>query len=1088
VSADLVTSKSETIPARANSISSPLPLVMTKIRIPRRRPELLSRRRLADFIHAHLDCKLILISAPAGYGKTSLLTDFAYETDLPVCWYTLDPFDRDLRVFLEHLIAAIARQFPAFGERSLLLLRETPDPKHNLQPMVATLVREIYDTIPEYFVLILDDYHAVEEEEKITEFLDLLVTYIDENCHFILASRTLPALPNLSLLLTRKQATGLSIDELRFTPQEVKSLAQQNYDLELTLEDAAKLAEQTEGWITGLLLTAAPRWEKAKESVTLRGRINIGLYDYLSKQVLDQQPPPLREFLLASSVLDELSQELCTSVLGVDRPADLMDQLRTRNLFVIEFEGDEDRLRYHDLFREFLQANLRRQDGARFQELTRRAAQVYASRGEWQRAVSRYLMLQDYKSVADIVEQIATRMYETGRWDTLAGWIDALPETIKTCKPDLLIQRGKIHAERGEHTLALAAYHQAKQAFIAAGDKAGLGSALVREGCVLRFQGRYAEAKARCQEALALVGGTTPEGKSVMALAHKQVGLCLLGLGQLTESLEALQQSLKLYEELETPYDIGMIYHDMGMGHELAGDLDRAVIHYRAALQRWQLLGNLGPWANTLNSLGVIHYLQGKYEQASQLLNEALSKVQQANNLRVEACVWASLGDLHCDLGAYVQAQQAYTEGLKAATRVGEGFAATYTLDGLGNLFRLQGNLAHARQQLLEALQHAEQHGSAYETGLCYTSLGILASAEGNLMVAHQQLSRAAELFEAGGFRRELARTCLHQAQVAFLAGEGEKALTNLERALTLVTQLGFDQFLVVEGQQLQPLLRFAASQKVGGKTVSLLLKRIKAHQLLVAKRVEPVIRVEPQLDLRIYALGQAQVELGGKNIQWVTAQSRDIFFCLLQHPQGLRKEELGGIFWPEHSPQKLDAILRSSLYRLRRAIFRESIVFEDSLYRFNWKCNHWFDVKVFEKLLDQAGQTPDVAKKKKSALLEEALALYRGDYLSGVYADWCVAERDRLRERCLAALEELAKLKADQGELQRAVELYQSLLAQDQYYEVAHRELMRCYYRQGDRASAIRQYQACARILREEMGLSPMPETEKLYQLITAR
>ena len=494
MSADLVTSKPETIPARANSISSPLPLVMTKIRIPRRRPELLSRRRLADFIHAHLDCKLILISAPAGYGKTSLLTDFAYETDLPVCWYTLDPFDRDLRVFLEHLIAAIARQFPAFGERSRLLLRETPDPKHNLHPMVATLVREIYDTIPEYFVLIVDDYHTVEEEEKIVEFLDLFVTYMDENCHFILASRTLPALPNLSLLLARKQATGLSIDELRFTPQEVKSLAQQNYDLELTLEDAAKLAEQTEGWITGLLLTAAPRWEQAKEPVTLRGRINIGLYDYLSKQVLDQQPTPLRDFLLASSVLDELSQELCATVLGVDRPADLMDQLRTRNLFVIEFEGGGDRLRYHDLFRDFLQANLRRQDETRFQELTRRAAQAYASRGEWQRAVSRYMTLQDYESVADIVEQTATRMYETGRWDTLAGWIDALPETIKTTKPDFLIQRGKIHAERGEHTLALALYNQAKQAFTAAGDKAGLASALAREGCVLRFQGRYAEA------------------------------------------------------------------------------------------------------------------------------------------------------------------------------------------------------------------------------------------------------------------------------------------------------------------------------------------------------------------------------------------------------------------------------------------------------------------------------------------------------------------------------------------------------------------------------------------------------------------
>ena len=124
---------------------------MTKIRVPRRRHDLLPRRRLVNFIHAHLERKLILISAPAGYGKTSLLTDFSHDTDLPVCWYTLDEFDRDLHVFLEHLIAAIAHRFPAFGKRSLNFLRATADPGANLYPLVATLVQEIYDTIPEYF-------------------------------------------------------------------------------------------------------------------------------------------------------------------------------------------------------------------------------------------------------------------------------------------------------------------------------------------------------------------------------------------------------------------------------------------------------------------------------------------------------------------------------------------------------------------------------------------------------------------------------------------------------------------------------------------------------------------------------------------------------------------------------------------------------------------------------------------------------------------------------------------------------------------------------------------------------------------------
>mgnify|MGYP001065929589 CR=1 FL=1 len=1066
--------------SEANLIGDTLPLIMTKIRVPRRRHDLLPRRRLSNLIHANLDRKLILISAPAGYGKTSLLTDFAHDTDLPVCWYTLDSFDRDLHIFLEYLIAAIALRFPAFGKRSRAILREVTDPSRNLYPIVATLVQEIYDAIPEYFVLILDDHHTVEDQEPINEFLDLLVTYVDENCHLIIASRTLPALPNLALLVARRQATGLSIDELRFTPQEIQALAQQNYGLELTQEQASRLAEQTGGWITGLLLTAAPRWERAQREVPIHGRINVRLYDYLLQQVLDQQSPLLRDFLLASSVLDELSPELCSAVLEVDRPIDLMEQLRTRNLFIIEFEGHDNRLRYHDMFREFLQASLGRQDEARFRQLTRRAAATYADRGEWERAVSRYLALQDYDRVAAIIKQTATSMHETGRWDTLAHWIDALPGEIRSATPRFLLQRGKIHTERGEHASALACYDQAERAFAAAGDDAGAASALALKAYVLRFQGRYAEAVAHCQEALIRIGGATAQEQATMALAHKNVGLCRLRMGGLAEGQEALQQALRLYEKLDDPYDMSSVHHDLGLACELAGDLKGAVDHYQAALQGWQRLGNLSPWANTLNGLGVVYYLQGRYNEALHTLTQALAKVRQAGDWRVEALVWASLGDLHRDLGAYEQARQAYTEGMEAATRAGGGFMATYAADALGNTYRLQGDLAQARRRLLEAMKIAEEHSSAYETGMCHASLGILAGEEGDLAAARRHLNQAVELFKSGGFRRDLARACLHRAQAAFLAGDRQDALSDLEWTLTLADQLGFDQFLVVDGQRLRPLLRYAAEQGVGRGALPRLLERIDVHQSRLSERPEPVVQAEPQSILKIYALGQAAVELNGEPVQWAATQSRDLFFCLLQHHQGLRREELAAIFWPDHAPHKLDGIFRSTLYRLRRALFRESVIFEDGLYHFNRESDYWFDIEAFEALLDQADQ--EKSPENTIALLEGALGLYRGDYLEGIYADWSALERQRLQGRHLAVLETLAELYGSGGDLQRAIELYQRLLTEDPYQETAYQRLMRFYHRLGDRAAAIRQYQTCAEVLREDLGLSPMPETEALY------
>ena len=281
-----------------------LSLIATKLRIPRPRRDLLARRRLIDFLLNHLDRKLLLISAPAGYGKTTLLSQLAAESDVPVCWLSLDPFDRDLRNFLEYFVAAIASRFPAFGARSLALLRDTADPAANLYPLAATIVQELYDTIAEYFFLVIDDHHTVDEQEAINEFLDLFVSYVDENCHLILASRRLPALPNLSLLVARRQAAGLGIDDLRFTPAEIQALARQTHGLELTEEQAGLLVEQTGGWITGLLLTAVQQWEASQENVPCRGHVQVDLYDYFLCQVLEPQPPALRDFLLASSVLD----------------------------------------------------------------------------------------------------------------------------------------------------------------------------------------------------------------------------------------------------------------------------------------------------------------------------------------------------------------------------------------------------------------------------------------------------------------------------------------------------------------------------------------------------------------------------------------------------------------------------------------------------------------------------------------------------------------------------------------------------------------------------------------------------------------
>jgi ATP/maltotriose-dependent transcriptional regulator MalT len=1055
------------------------PLIETKFQIPYRRSDLLLRTRLVNNIHSYLDRKLIVVTAPAGYGKTALLTDFANDSDLPVCWYTIDQFDRDLQGFLEYLIAAIAQRFPEFGVRSRAILSQTTDPGKNLVQVVATLVQEIHDKIPEYFVIILDDHHTIEDRDQINEFLDLFITYVDENCHLIISSRSLPALPNFSLLVARRQAAGMGLDDLRFTAAEIQALAEQNFGETLSLNQAENLVQQTGGWITGLQLTDISQWKQPPIDRT-GGQINYHIYEFLTKQVMDQQPKNLKNFLLESSVLDEISPDICENVLGVKQPFDLIDQLRIRNLFIIEFEGDIDRLRYNDLFREFLSTSFKRQNEPKYRDLTLRAADYYAAQGEWDRAISRYQILGEYQNILDIVVQIGSVMFDSGRWNTLAGWIDALPESSLENNPQLLLHRAKIHAERGEHSAALDMFDRAERAFTALEDKAMAARALAMKGHVLRYQGHYAEAIAQCQQAFALITGDTQEGKFSNALAHKNIGLCLIRLGQMPEGRQALHRALRLYEELAIPQDIGMVHHDLGLSLELTGDLEGAIFHYKAALDNWEQLGNLSPWANTLNGLGVVYHQQGQYELAEKHLTEALAKTQQSMDMRIEAYTLASIGDLKRDLGAYDEALSAYAQALEIAQRTHVGFIVTCALNGMGNVAQLTGEIQQARKRLQQALENAEDHGSSYEIGVSHTSLGVLANEERDLVTAQKHLDKAIEILETSGLKQQLGQASLHRAQSSFLNDDYDKALGFLERTLAIADQLCNDQFVVVGGVQAQGIINYAIKKDFRKETLSHIQKRIETHLTRIDSKQKTRVGIESQPKLKIYALGQPNVEVDEKSVQWAVARSRDLFFYLLQNPNGKSKEQIGAIFWPDHEPERLDSAFRSTLYRLRRTVFRDSVVFEDGLYFFNWSSDYWFDVKSFNLLLDNAED--QAYSHQITSLYEGALDLYRSDYLQGTYHDWAVIERERLRGRYLQAIETLAGIYAEKRKLPHAIELYQNLITEDPFQEVAYRELMRCHYRQGDRAAAIRQYQICADMLRNELDLAPSKDTEDLY------
>src|ERR1044071_7406981 len=274
--------------------SSALPISRIKVRIPFRRRELITRPRLIESLFDQFEKRLLMLVAPAGYGKTSLLVDFAQQSELPICWFSLDSLDQEPQRFLRYMIAAIAERFPDFGKDSLAALESMISFQQDEERLLVTITNEINALINEHFVFILDDYHMVANVAFIGHVISRMIQLTGENVHFILAARNLPDLPDAPLMIARNQISGLSFEELSFQPEEIQQLFKQNNNIALEPQDAKAIVDKTEGWIAAIHLTNG-RLGVLPQMHPLQSTRE--LFDFFSQEVLLRQPDQVRRFM-----------------------------------------------------------------------------------------------------------------------------------------------------------------------------------------------------------------------------------------------------------------------------------------------------------------------------------------------------------------------------------------------------------------------------------------------------------------------------------------------------------------------------------------------------------------------------------------------------------------------------------------------------------------------------------------------------------------------------------------------------------------------------------------------------------------------
>ena len=423
-------------------------MLLTKLHIPPVNQNIVFRPKLYDKLNIGLTRKLILISAPAGFGKTTLLSDWINQQNIQTAWFSIDKADNDPSEFLNYIISGIQNIHKEFGQSALKLLNSPNKP--SVESIVSLLINEILD-INQNFLLVLDDFHLITSSE-VLKSVSYLLEHIPGNIHIVILTRSDPVL-SVSRLRSQNQLVELRSSDLSFSANDISILFNKKLKLGLTVDDIYSLETKTEGWIARLQLTALSMQGREDISEFIRDFKGDNRYimDYLIEEVLKIQSDETKEFLLQTSILDQLSAPLCNAVLNRKDSQLILETLEKNNMFLIPLDSERNWYRYHHLFAELLRQRLHLRDKVAIDELHIKACEWFENISRYELALEHTLAIKNYKKSIQLLGKVVEDMWQNGKHAAILKYGEMLPDELIKMNPDfclyyawILIAAGKI--------------------------------------------------------------------------------------------------------------------------------------------------------------------------------------------------------------------------------------------------------------------------------------------------------------------------------------------------------------------------------------------------------------------------------------------------------------------------------------------------------------------------------------------------------------------------------------------------------------------------------------------------------------------
>jgi LuxR family maltose regulon positive regulatory protein len=1061
----------------------------TKFLVPQPAADRMPRPHLTEWLESQMDKRLILLSAPPGYGKTTLLVDFLQTASIPAVWVQLAEADSDPSVFLACIIESISH-LPGehdtnIGHATQTLL-ESADPGISPQQILTVLINELTDTLAAPWLLVLEDYHFI-ASPVVHQLVDLLLENGPANLHVILSTRTDPPIA-LARLRARGILAELRASELRFRADEITSLIALSVP-GLSEQSMSLLVEKTEGWAAALQIVRSSLQGQDAQSAD---RFIAGLsgshrfiFEYLTGEVFRRQTPERQVFLMHTAVLSQMDAATCNALPGISNAQAMLDELEQENLFLTSLDTQRRWYRYHYLFREFLFSKLVREHPDQA-PLLHKAAGLYSERvGELETAFAHYVEAREWESATRVIQSFASSYVERGRVEVLNRYLTLLPAWIMHAHPILLLQRGDARLRLGEAGLATIDYEDARTAFLAASDLGGVSQALTRLAEINRAQGNYRRAESLASEALNYSPSNdhATRAHALMALA-KNTGF-LTGMDQGRSLAEQAVQEAQLAGEQLSPLARANFLQSLGQICWWHGDPQATVRYCSQALQL--IPEEFSPIATQAYiSLVSPHLYWHELDKALQYAERGLEIAQTLHLRELLPSAYSALGNVLTRRGETARAEGCLRQAMDLAQSLGlASYERLMTAGYLAYNLYGQGRVDEARHLAETALWAYTGNPDTYEAYVCSSVLADVALEQGRFSRAESLYSELVEVGERRQFLIPLAMVYFGLAYIHLVNHRQETGLNFARKALQLIEPTQVIQLFLDQGER----SRVVCKKLQEADEQSLFLQRV--LDSLPTRKSTSSMLLNPAL-VTVLCLGSFRVFIGEEEIsqeRWVSAKARDLLaYFITFRDERIPGERVFDAIWADKPGRGMTAF-HTALSRLRHALRKGEapgrfVLVESGEY---WLDIAAFsvDVNEFETALNKARAAP--SEELASHWYEQAISLYHGDYLDNLYYDWLFPERQRLTQAYISALRNLANFHFTHERFTNALELLQRALRVDNLNEDLHCQAMRTFVSLGDQAGLVHQYQALQKTLLEELGMQPLVTTQKLYQRLVS-